>query len=319
MASLKEAHDSPPVPFSFDVEFPIQKVITGPEEEVPIPDLVFNPDEYTIEDLWTVLAKQGKLRKLRVLLMGRKVKGSLAMTLMNKMSRERNMCPIINREDTAKWLILRKYVFDELSELQKIEWGLLSGLMVVSKGGRLLDPNYSNKQEVLTTSNPLTTGPVTNISTLYAHTTHRAGEYLQRLGNIPRVRRRSITSATDSQATLASLEERVRQLEMGSQLSVSEGAQSFTGRGNAQLPKDLGTNLPAGGSRGDNREASAVRSSSSTLGLQGCEFSDSVYYSEDSEDGGELYEEQTGSKSQSVYSDCRRECQSPVDWVALAD
>ncbi|RPB22112.1 hypothetical protein L211DRAFT_869513 [Terfezia boudieri ATCC MYA-4762] len=300
-----------------------EKTITEPEELL-IPDPVFNPDEYTIEDLWAVLAKQGKLRKLRVLLIGRQVKGSLTASLMNKMSRKRKMRPIINREDTAKWLIIRKAVFDGLTEQEKNEWGLLSGLMVVSKGGRLLDPDYSNKrektieerpllQEVPETSDPLTTIPSINISS------QNASEYPERLE-----RRRLITTATEFQPTLASLEQRVRQLEIGSQLAASEQAQNFTDRGNPQLPKELRTNLPAGRSRAGNREASARGPSSSIAGLRGSEFSGSTYDSEDSEDGGVWYGDQAETKSQSNYtessvgSDLRHECMSPLDWVAFA-
>ncbi|KAF8433130.1 hypothetical protein BGX38DRAFT_220991 [Terfezia claveryi] len=392
------AHDSPPVAFSSDAEFPIwvdsleqfhslldsfkhrlfltltsvdpvstssstkvletttykigkltlkrtERTITDPKD-VPLPSPVFNPDDYTIEDLWAVLAKQGKVRKLRVLLFGRQVKGSLTTSLMNKISRKRKMRPIINGEDSAKWLIIRKAVFEGLTELQKIEWGLLSGLMVVSKGGRLLDPDYSCKrekvieeepqlQEVPTSSNPLTTRPASGIST---HSIHRAGEYPQRPGNIPRVGRQatSITTATEFQPTLAALEQRIRELEVGSQLAagsqyssiltLNDRAQNFTGRGNAQLPKNLGTNLPAGGSRGNNREASAVGPSSSTLGRKGSEVSGNAYDSEDSEDGGVSYEEQVSQVDYSssmhshstIGSDLRKECTSPLDWVAFA-
>ena len=317
-----------------------EKTITNPEE---LPNPVFNPDEYTIEDLWAVLAKQGKLRKLRVLLVGRKVKGSLATSLMSK---KRRMRPIINREDTAKWLTIRKVVFDKLTEQQKAEWGLLSGLMVVSKGGRLLDPGHGIKkreevimeglqlQGVPTISNRLATRPVISISSPCAYSTHGTNEYPERPGNLPRWRPPSSETAPQFGPALAALEQRVRQLEIESQFAASERAPNFTGRGRARLSKNLCTNSTGCGSWASNRVVSVRESSSSILDSEGSESVRSGHESEDTEGGYKWYVDEVGqqaeAKSQSDYrvsiladtsigSDMRAECMSPVDWVAFAD
>ena len=321
-----------------------EKTITNPEElELPIP--VFNPDEYTIEDLWTVLAKQGKLRKLRVLLLGRRVKGSLAASIMKKMNRKRKIRPIINREDTAKWLTIRKAVFDKLTEQQKAEWGLLSGLMVVSKGGRLLDLKHGDKQEeviqegpqlqrIPTDSNRSTTKSITNISTPCAYPTHRTDEHPKRPGNFPRVRQPSTPTTTELQPALAALEQRVRQLEIGSrsQPASSEPIQNFTGknfigRSHSQLLKGPVTKPPEGGRMG-NREASARGPSPSILSFEGSGSTGGNYGTEDDEeDEDDWYEGDVETQSEysvsmlsdsSIGSALRNECMSPVDWVAFA-
>jgi len=287
-----------------------EKTITDPEE-VPLPNPIFSPDEYTIEDLWTVLAKQGKVRKLRVLLIGRKVKSSLATSIMNKISKNRRIRPIINREDTAKWVTIRKAVFDKLTEEQKAEWGLLSGLMVVSRGGKLLDLDRSDKkreviqekpqlQRTPTNSSRSTTKPVINISTPHAHSTNRTDEYPQRPGNIPRVRKPSTAITTELQPAMAALEERVRQLEIGSRPPVTA---------HAQMRNVLATNSPQ-------------------------ESAGSSYGSEDDEDGEDREDNEDDdewsveTQSQSDHSlsklsdssigSLRNECMSPVDWVAFA-
>jgi len=316
-----------------------EKTITDPEE---LPNLVFNPDEYTIEDLWAVLAKQGKLRKLRMLLMGRKVKGSLAMSVMRNMNRGSKKRTIINKEDTAKWLTIRKVVFDKLTEKQKDEWGLLSGLMVVSKGGRLLGHGQDKKRTevkgeepqlrgVPTTSNRLATRPVISISKACAHSAGRTDEYPERPGNFPRVR----PPSTFTIEALASLEQRVRQLEIRSQFTGTEWTQSLepTGRSCGQAPKHLATNSPHDGSWAGNHEALSKGPRSGILGFEGYESSESGCESEGSEDGDELYEdnmeEQVETRSlpdhrvsmfcnTSTGSDIRNECMSPVDWVAFA-
>ncbi|KAF8423383.1 hypothetical protein EV426DRAFT_603313 [Tirmania nivea] len=137
------------------------------------------------------------------------------------------------------WVTIRRIVFDQLTEQQKAEWGLLSGLMAVSKGGRLLDLSHDNKrkeeiqegpqlQGAPTITNHSDTRPIIKISAPSAHLTHESNEYPDRPGNFPRVRPQQTMIITALDPTIASLQERVHQLEIESK---SEGRSWLGNRG----------------------------------------------------------------------------------------
>ena len=100
----------------------------------------FDPDVYTVQELWRVVSKQRRFRRFRVMLMGRRVKSGLSATaILEKISKRRRLRPVINRDDVARWVVIRKSVYDKLSEEKKAEWALVTALMVVSRGGILFE------------------------------------------------------------------------------------------------------------------------------------------------------------------------------------
>lgn len=122
----------------------------------------FNPDDYTVQELWGVISKQRKFRKLRVMLMGRSVKSGLSATaILEKISRRRRLQPVINKDGVARWVVIRKAVYDKLSEEKKAEWALLTALMVVSRGGKLFEvaDNQGGSKSVKGDESSLTSGP----------------------------------------------------------------------------------------------------------------------------------------------------------------